>query len=258
MKVTVLGSGSAYGVPFAGNEWGACDPNNPKNRRTTASILIEKEGSQLLVDMSPDFREQSIRHLIKDVDGVFFTHPHGDHIAGMFHLPIFMYHYKDKNLSMFADRFTRIEAEQVWWYMFDKKIEPEFTGEGRPLWHEIREGYAFKAGNIEATPFLQNHGRFNSQGLRVGDFVYSTDVHEFPEESHKFLKDIDVWVVDCNCKTNTDKSHGYVDKCIQWFNEFKPKRMILTHLDCTVDFDEVSAMLPDRMELAYDGMEIEL
>ena len=89
LKITVLGSGSAYGVPFAGGDWGKCDPKQPRNRRLAPSILIENSDTKLLVDMGPDFRQQAEKHEIRLLDGVFFTHAHADHITGMFHLPIF-------------------------------------------------------------------------------------------------------------------------------------------------------------------------
>jgi phosphoribosyl 1,2-cyclic phosphate phosphodiesterase len=258
VKVTILGSGSAYGVPYAGGGWGACDPKNPKNRRTSPSILIEDKGSRLLIDMSPDFRQHAEKHNIRLLDGVLFTHAHADHITGMFHLPIFMAHYQDRNLPLYADRFTRIGIEKVWWYMFDEKISPEYSGPGRPYWHEVIAPFPLQIGNIKVTPFIQTHGRIHSLGVRVGNFVYSTDVSAFPEESHKFLKDIDVWVVDCNCVAATDNSHGNLEKSLGWIEQFKPKKAYLSHLDYTVDYDTISARLPKNVELAYDDLEIVL
>lgn len=256
MKVTVLGSGSAYGVPYAGGGWGGCNPENPKNRRLSPSILIEDRDSRLLVDMSPDFRQQAERHKITLLDGVFFTHPHADHITGMFHLPIFMAHYHGRNLPLYADRFTRLEIEKLWWYMFNPKINVEYSGPGRPYWTEVIPPYPFQAGSIRATPFMQHHGSIHSLGIRVGNFAYSTDVSSFPEDSHRFLEGLDVWIVDCNCVTDTDKSHSHVEKSLAWIKKFKPKKAYLSHLDYTVDYDKVSAMLPVGVSLAYDNLEI--
>ncbi len=258
MKVTILGSGSAYGVPYAGGSWGKCDPNNPKNRRLSPSILIENEDTRLLVDMSPDFKQQAERHKITLLDGVFFTHAHADHITGMFHLPIFMAHYQNCNLPMYTDRFTRLGIEKLWWYMFHETISPEYSGPGRPLWNEIMEYHDFKVGSLDVKPFMQEHGRIHSLGLRVGNFAYSTDVNDFPEESYPYLENLDVWVVDCNCVENTDKSHSNLEKSLGWIEKFKPKKAYLCHLDYTVDYDTVSAMLPDGVELAYDNLEIKL
>ncbi len=257
MKVTVLGSGSAYGVPYAGGGWGACDPNNPKNRRTSPSILIEENGTSLLVDMSPDFKEQSIKNNVNKLDAIFFTHPHADHIAGMFHLPIFMSNLDGKHIPMYADRFTRRDIEKVWWYMFDPKIALEYTGDARPYWHEMVPPQLLEIGNMKVQTFMQEHGRIHSLGVRVGDFAYSTDVSGFPEESEQHLYGLDTWMVDCNCLTGTDKSHSHVEKSLKWAEKYKPKRTILCHLDYTIDFDAVSKDLPEGVELAYDGMQLE-
>lgn len=258
MKITILGSGSAYGVPFAGGGWGNCNPENPKNRRTSSSVLIEADGSRLLVDMSPDFHKHAERHTIRKLDGVFFTHAHADHITGMFHLPIFMHWYQDCNLALYTDRLSRIYIEKLWWYMFDAKVSPEYSGPGRPYWNEVIPHFPFAAGNIKATPFLQHHGSGHSLGLRIGNFAYSTDVSAFPEESHKYLEGLDVWVLDCNCLTDTDKSHSHLEKSLGWIERFKPRRAYLTHLDYTIDYDSISARLPENVRLAHDDMTIEI
>ncbi len=256
MKVTVLGSGSAYGVPYAGNSWGACDPSNPKNRRLAPSILLEEGASRLLVDMGPDFKTQAERHHIRELDGIFFTHPHADHITGMFNLPILMSYYQDRNLPLYADRFTRREIEKNWWYMFDPAINVEYSGPGRPYWTEIVPYSPYQIGAFNVLPFNQNHGRINSLGFRVGDFAYCTDVHAFPEESFALLKNLKVWIVDCNCELNKDKSHSYLEQCLRWVDELKPEMTYLTHLDYTMDYDAITAKLPPHVRLAYDNLEI--
>jgi phosphoribosyl 1,2-cyclic phosphate phosphodiesterase len=258
MKVTVLGSGSAYGVPYAGGGWGACDPKQARNRRTSPSILIEDAATKLLVDMSPDYKEQSLRHDVRALDAVFFTHPHADHIAGMFHLPIMMSHLNGKNLPMYVDRATRREIEKVWWYMFDPSIALEYTGTARPFWREMVPPEKMQIGSFDIQTFWQQHGRIKSVGLRIGNFAYSTDVNEFPPESEEHLYGLDLWLVDCNCLTNTDKSHSYVEKSIAWAQKFKPKQTYFTHLDYTIDYDSVSKMLPAGVALAYDGLVVEL
>lgn len=256
MKVTVLGSGSAYGVPVVGGDWGTCDPDNPKNRRLSPSILIEDQGSKLLVDMSPDYRQQAEANNIRDVDGVFFTHPHADHVTGMFHLPMMMRYFQDKNLPLFMDRFTRKEIEKNWWFQFDPKINVEYSGPGRPYLVEVIKYCPFDVGNIKALPIYQYHGKMHSLGLRIGDFAYSTDLCGMPEESFEKLEGLDVWLVESNCEFNTDKSHSYLEQTLGWIERLKPKRAYLCHLDHTMDFDRISAQLPDNVELAYDNLEI--
>lgn len=257
MKVIVLGSGSAYGVPVIGGDWGDCHPGNPRNRRLCPSILIEEGDTRVLVDMGPDFREQAARHNIRTLDGVFFTHPHADHISGMMHLPMLMRYYQDRNLPLYAERATRREIEKNWWYMFDPAINVEYSGSGRPFWHEVVYGSKLEVGNLKVQTFKQFHGRMNSLGLRVGDFAYSTDVNDMPEESFAHLHGLDVWILECNCLEET-KMHMNLDKVLGWVERFKPKKTWLTHLDHTMDYDRISDMLPKGIELAYDNLEIDL
>lgn len=259
MKVTILGCGSAYGVPHVGNGWGNCDPNNPKNRRTTASILIEQHGTQLLVDMSPDYREQSSKHNVGKVDGVLFTHPHADHVAGIYNLPMMMTHFNDVNLPLIADEFTRENIERSYWFMFDDGVKIEYFGAGRPFWHEMKVCEPFQVGDMVVLAFPQIHGRMQSMGLRIGDFAYCTDVSAFPDKSFECLRGVKTWIVECNNEHDRgSKSHAYLQKVIGWANELNAERTILTHLEYTMDYDDITAKLPAGMELAYDGMVVEV
>lgn len=259
MKVTVLGCGSAYGVPYAGNEWGDCDPKNPRNRRTTSSILIEQRNTKLLVDMSPDYRIQSERHNLKHFDALLFTHPHADHIAGLYQLPMVMKHFQDTNLPLIADRFTRREIEKCYWFMFEADAKIEYFGPGRPYWHELIPNSPITVGDIDVLPFPQVHGRMTSMGLRIGDFAYCTDVCEFPEESFEALRGVKIWIVECNNEFDRgSKSHAYLEKIYRWVDDLKPERTILTHLEYTMDYDTITAKLPKGIEMAYDGMELDI
>lgn len=257
-KVTILGSGSAYGVPFLGGEWGNCDPNNPRNRRTAPSILLESGATRLLVDMGPDIKAQAENIDIGNLDGIFFTHPHFDHIGGMGHLPVMMYHYQDKNLPLYANRFTRKEIEKNWWYLFDPKINVQYSGPGRPYFTEVLPYSSLQIGDMSILPFEQNHGSMISLGLRYGDFAYCTDVRSFPEKSFDLLYDLDVFVVDCNQEADKDNAHSYLEQCLSWVEQLKPKQTYLTHLNYTVDYEDLSARLPKNVALAYDGLEITL
>lgn len=254
MKITILGSGSAYGVPYIGGGWGKCDPNNPKNRRLCPSVLIENDNTKFMVDMGPDIRQQAEKHQIGLLDGLFITHPHADHISGMCHLPMMMVYYKDTNLPIYADRFTRKEIEKNWWYMFDPKINVEYSGEGRPYFTEVIPYCPIKIGDIEVMPLLQDHNSMNSLGLRIGNFAYCTDIRRFPEKSYEMLQDLDVFIVDCNNEFDTDKSHSYLEQSLRWAKELRAKKTYLTHLDYTMDYDTISAKLPENVFLAYDNL----
>lgn len=258
MKITILGSGSAYGVPVIGGDWGSCDPKNPKNRRTAPSILVEDANTRLLVDMGPDIRPQAEKHKIQDIDAIFFTHQHADHITGCFHLPMLMRYFNGgKNLPMYASRSTRKDIEKVWWFQNDPKINIEYSGEGRPYWVEMLPHQDISIGTLKLKTFEQHHGGFMSMGFRIGNFAYSTDVNKFPEHTKQYLYNLDHWIVECNCEEETTM-HANLEKIFAWDAEFKPKRIYLTHLDHTMDYDRISAKLPEHIQLCYDDMVLEI
>ena len=257
MKITVLGSGSAYGVPVIGGDWGKCNPNNPKNRRLSPSILIEENGKRILVDMGPDIRQQAEKHEIKLLEGVIYTHPHADHITGNFHLPMLMRYYEGRNLPLLATRACRKDIEKVWWFQNDPKINVQYYGPGRPIWQEIVPGYKFNLGGMDILPLTQFHGSMESVGLRIGNFAYSTDVGDMPEETFEALKGLDVWLVECD-SVNPSKSHSHIEKTLEWIDRVKPKKAYLTHMDSTMDYDTVAKLLPDNVEPAYDNLVIDL
>lgn len=257
MKITVIGSGSAYGVPFVGGGWGKCDPDNPKNRRTTPSILIENEGTRILVDMGPDFNIQSQRHSINLLDAVLFTHGHADHIVGNFYIPKLMYFYEDRDLPLYATAQTREEIERMYWFQHDPKIKVEYSGSGRPVWQEIIPYQSIRIGTLDILPLLQFHSKLQSIGFKIGNFAYSTDFKDMPEESFAHLHNLDVWLLECN-STEESSMHLHLERALMLIEKYKPKKAYLTHLDYTMDYDTITALLPEHVELCYDGLEIEI
>jgi phosphoribosyl 1,2-cyclic phosphate phosphodiesterase len=257
MKITVLGSGSAYGVPFVGGGWGKCDPNNSRNRRTTPSILIEDKETKILVDMGPDFGIQSIKHNINLLDAVLYTHGHADHIAGNFHIPKLMYFYQDRNLPLYVTKETQKEIEMMWWFHHNPKINVEYSGPGRPYFKEIVPYEAFKISDLEILPLLQYHSKLQSVGFKIGNFAYSTDFKDMPEESFAHLHDLDVWLLECD-STEESTMHLHLERALMLIEKYKPKKAYLTHLNYMMDYDTITAMLPANVELAYDGLEIEI
>jgi len=254
MKVTILGSGSAYGVPFFGGNWGNCNPQNPKNRRSTASILIEDNNTRILVDMGYDLLRQSEAYAIRELDAVIFTHSHADHIIGNFHIPIMMSYCQSGDLPLYADAVTRAGIEKMWWFQHDPKIAVHYYGHGRPVWREFKPFEPFLVGGIPITPIPQSHGGMISYGFRIGNFCYCTDLCDLSEASKALLRDLDVWVVECDTLDETQNSHSHLSKTLGWIADLKPKQAWLTHLDHTIDYDSVSARLPAGVALAYYGL----
>lgn len=260
MKITIIGSGSAYGVAVIGGDWGSCDPSNPKNRRTGPSIMVETENTKLLVDLSADLRAQTERHNIREIDAVLFTHGHADHIMGNFHLPMMMRYFTDKNLPLYALDDTRQEIEKVFWYQHQQGIKVNYSGAGRPEWQSITPYQSFMVGDIDVLPMAQQHGSITSLGFRFGNVAYSTDFNEFPDETYTHLENLDCWIVECNNlfkrKQEVEVKHQYLENVLKFIERVQPKKTYLTHMDTTMDYDTVTKMLPENVFLAYDGLEL--
>ena len=260
MKVTILGSGSCYGVPTVGNDWGDCDPANPKNNRTVASVLIESETSKVLIDMSPDFRQQSCRHNLTDLDAIIFTHGHSDHILGNFWLPRLMQYYKGKDVPLYADKPTQEDIERAFWFQMKGNGNVQYSYGGTTHWETIEPFKEIVIGDITLLPLPQMHGRMTSYGFRIGDFAYSTDFNDMPPDSWERLQGLNCWLVECNRKDKSANSeqHLYVEKVLHMIDTIKPDKAFLTHMGVTMDYDAMNTALPPHVRMAYDGLSFEI
>ncbi len=253
MKITVLGCGTSGGVPLIGNDWGACDPNDPRNRRTRVSILVEQGGTSLLVDTSPDMRQQLLDCNLKDLTAVIYTHTHADHTHGIDDIRSLNW-LTQRPMDIYADAETMEELKVKFSYIFEGNKKPgEFYKPG--IIEHIIDG-PFNVGAISVQPFVQNHGHGQSLGLRFGDFAYSTDVHELDEVAFNMLKGIKVWVVDC-VREKPHPTHSHLEQTLQWIARVKPERAYLTHMNNTLDYAKLLAKLPSGVWPAHDGLVIE-
>lgn len=253
MKVTILGCGASSGSPLIGEEM----PANPKNIRSRASIFIEGESTNLLVDTSPDFRMQALSAGIKTIDAVLYTHTHADHIHGIDDAKTFAYRRKAA-LDAYGSKQSMDELKERFAYIFDDK--PSESGWMRPYMraHEIETGKEFTIGEFSIMPFRQEHTRnMDSLGFRINNFAYSTDVKSFPVESEQYLKGLDLWVVDC-LKQEKSATHSNIEQTLSWIKRYQPKHSVLTHLSYQLDYDVLKTNLPPHIEPAYDGMVLEL
>ena len=258
--LTILGCGSSGGVPRVAQGWGACDPNNPRNRRRRCSILIEQAGeglTQVLVDCSPDLREQLLDAKVMRLDGVLMTHSHADHTHGMDDLrPLFI--AMRRRIDVHMDEATSRVVRQSFAYLFESpggSLYPPLVNERR-LTHGqpcVIEG---PGGPVETTPFELEHGEINALGLRVGGLAYTPDVSAIGPESLRFLSDLDVWIIDA-LRYRDHPSHFSVDEALAWIDKMRPRRAIVTNLHTDLDYEELRRRLPENVEPAYDGMRIE-
>jgi phosphoribosyl 1,2-cyclic phosphate phosphodiesterase len=250
-KVTILGCGGSGGVPRIGNDWGACDPNNEKNRRTRASIFVETETTSILVDTSPDCRIQLINNNMSNFDAILYTHAHADHSHGIddvrtlfrAHAEAYPVYASDETLAALKTRFAYAFESHSEWY--------------RPFYQARPIDGPFRVGDIDVVPFGQDHGDITSTGFRFGDIAYSTDLVGLGDAAYEALDGVRIWIVQA-LQDKPHPLHAHTDMALEWIERVSPERAILTHMGVFQDFDRLAARTPEEVEPAYDGMIIEV
>jgi len=254
MKVRILGCGPSSGVPRIGNDWGECDPNDPRNRRTRTSILFESAGQRLLVDCGPDLRQQLLVAEIGSVAGVIVTHDHADHCHGIDDLrPIAA--DRGEPLPLFARRETLDRLADRFFYVF----------EGAPLYRPTLDacelGERLDWGEARLRFVDQPHGHVTSLGIRAGEgdrsLGYAIDFHALTEHMGSLYEGVDLWICAITPQ-HGHPTHANLDEVLGWGRDLKVGQLLLTHLDKRLDYATLAARLPDWAEPAYDGLEIEL
>jgi phosphoribosyl 1,2-cyclic phosphate phosphodiesterase len=262
LTFTILGCGSSAGVPRVGQGWGACDPNNPKNRRRRCSLLVERSGAagrtSVLVDTSPDLREQLLEADVRWLDGVLYTHDHADHTHGIDDLrPLVL--ARAMRINTYMDKATEGVVTKRFSYCFTAPPGSEYPPilQTRPLAAGVPVSIAGEGGEVAAMPFAQVHGGTPSLGFRFGDLAYSCDVSDIPAESLEALQGLDVWILDA-LRYKPHPSHFSLDEALTWIERVRPKRAVLTNLHFDLDYETLRRTLPAHVEPAYDGMQIVL
>ncbi|HUN39428.1 MAG TPA: MBL fold metallo-hydrolase [Acetobacteraceae bacterium] len=258
MRVILLGTGGSAGVPLIGGadgsgNWGACDPSEPRNARTRASIVVESgEGTRLLVDTGPDLRTQLLACRIPAVDAVLYTHAHADHITGIDEIRI-LNRIVNRPLAAFACHATLDELTRRFAYAFRPWEPPNFY---RPVLvaHEVCPNDTIQAAGLTVRLFAQDHGRIQSLGLRVGTFAYSTDLVRLDDAAFAALAGVETWVVGCFLRQGPHSSHADLATVLRWIERVRPQRAVLTHMGTDMDWAWMSANLPPGVEAGYDGM----
>ncbi len=258
-RFTILGCGSSGGVPRLGGHWGACDPENPKNRRRRCSLLIEQVGpkgtTRVLIDASPDMREQLLDAGVGTLDAVVFTHSHADHVHGLDDLRMIVFNTRAR-LAVWADAATRADLFQRFGYAF---IQPEGSNYPPILDMYDLEGpisVTGAGGVIDVTPFEVEHGTIPALGVRSGDVAYLPDVSAIPATSWDALAGLDTWIVDA-LRIKPHPSHSHLEQTLSWIEQAKPRRAVLTNMHIDLDHAQTEADTPGHVTPAHDGMVIE-
>ena len=254
MKLPILGCGTSTGVPRIGNDWGSCDPDEPRNRRRRASILIESGGKRLLVDCGPDLREQMRASQVADLDGVIITHDHADHCHGIDDLrPISQ--ARGEPVPVYARGIVLERLAARFSYIF----------KGKDLYPAVARPMALDdellLGDARVRFVDQPHGGITSLGIRLdeGDrsAVYAIDFHDLTDDMRTLYEDCDVWIADCLGR-RPHPTHAHLDAVIEWAREIRAGKLYLSHMNNSMDYRTLLDELPEWAGPAHDGLEIEL
>ena len=253
LKVTVLGCGSSGGVPRVGNDWGACDPAEPRNRRRRCSILVERGETAVLIDTSPDLREQLLDAGTRRLDAVFYTHDHADQSHGIDDLRALALTMR-RRIDVYSDEATARTLMSRFGYCFE-----EIRGSGYPPILRLNEigmeplTVDGPGGAITLTPFEVEHGRIRALGFRIGPVAYTPDVSDVPEAAFDVLEGVDTWIVDA-LRYTPHPTHAHLEKTLQWVARVNPARAVLTNLHVDLDYHTLCRDLPAGVTPAFDGM----
>ena len=262
LRATILGCGPSHGVPRLGPDWGACDPAEPRNRRSRCALLVERFGTdggrptRVLVDTGPDMRTQLLAAQVDHLDAVLYTHAHADHTHGIDDLRGFWLGDK-RRIDVHADDATMARLVEAFRYCFETPPGSSYP----PILnrHRVVAGTPLTVngagGPVTVLPFRQVHGDIESMGYRFGGLAYSADISDVPPESLGAVSGLDVWIVDA-LRHSFHPSHFSVAQSLAWIERVRPRRAILTHMHSDLDYRTLAAALPAGVEPAFDGMQV--
>ncbi len=251
LRLTFLGTGTSMGVPTLGCECRVCTSDDPHDNRTRPSVLLEHNGHTILIDTSPDLRLQALRHGLKRIDAVLYTHAHADHILGLDDLRPF--NLKQGKVPLFASRFTAGILRQAFPWVFGQAT-PDST---RPE-VDLREiGGPLELHGLRVLPVPVEHGKMECLGFRFGRGAYVTDFSVIPPESKELLRDLDVLVLDA-LRDRPHPNHSTVEQSLTLVEELRPRQAYFTHIAHDLSHAETSRRLPKGVALAHDGLSVEV
>lgn len=260
LSLRILGCGSSGGVPRLGGHWGACDPANPKNIRKRCSLLVTRTSAEgttrVLIDTSPDLRQQLLDAGVGELDAVVYTHAHADHVHGLDDIRMIVYNMRAR-LPVWADGDTGNQLLARFGYAF---VQP--AGSAYPPICDLNSidgdiTVTGAGGPITFTPFEVEHGRIDALGFRINNAAYLPDVSDIPDAAWAHLQNLDLWIVDA-LRRDPHPTHAHLEKTLGWIERVKPKRAVLTNMHIDLDYAELEAETPAHITPAFDGLTLTL
>jgi len=262
LRITVLGCGSSGGVPrigLTGPNWGACDPDNPRNRRRRCALLIQRIGpdgsTNVLMDAGPDVREQLIEARTGWLDAVVLTHDHADHVHGIDDLRMVVFNRRAR-LPCWLNEATEATLMQRFGYVFET---PPGSGYPPIMDRHLIDGpveITGRGGTVTCTPFEVPHGEISALGFRIGPLVYTPDISDMSEDAWAALDGADCWLLDA-LRYTPHPSHANVETSLEWIARAAPTRAFLTNLHVDLDYETLDRETPATVHPAHDGLVIE-
>ena len=252
MKLTFLGTGTSTGVPTVGCHCAVCRSSDPHDQRTRPSLLLEYDRRVVVIDTSPDFRQQALRHDLQRLDAVVFTHDHADHILGLDDVRVFYFRQRVP-IPIYADERTMTSIRRVYKYIFDQdypygglaKLDPHLIDGPFDLW------------GASLVPLQVFHGNLPVLGFRFGRCAYVTDFSSIPDSTVPLLEGLEVLILDA-LRHHPHPSHSTVRQSLAWVERLKPERAYFTHIAHDLAHEATNALLPPQVRLAYDGLSLEV
>jgi len=252
VRATFLGTGTSIGVPVPTCDCAVCRSDDRRNHRLRPSVWLEWSGASVLLDTAPDLREQALRHGIARIDAVLFTHGHADHVLGLDDLRLYNWRQRAP-VPVYGNAETLEAISRTFWYVFDE--EP--TESTRPAIDRRLASGPFELLGSRVVPVPLLHGRMKILGYRLGGFAYLTDVSRIPDDSYELLDGLRLLVLSA-LRQRPHPNHFSLEESLAAAARVGAARTLLTHMSHEMDYAAVSAGLPPRVELAYDGLSIEI
>lgn len=253
MRVTFLGTGTSHGVPMIGCTCATCLSADPRDTRLRPSLYVETAHAGVLVDAGPDLRQQALRHQIRRVDAILFTHGHADHILGMDDVRQFNAMQRGA-MPCYGDAQTLDDIRRMFGYVFDPSTP---KGGGLPRLELFTIAGPFCLGDLEVQPVPLFHGKRPILGFRLGGLAYLTDCSRIPDEAWPLLRDLDVLVLDA-LRIRPHPTHFSLDEAIDVAKRIDARQTFFTHMCHDLKHADTCAALPPRLTLAHDGLALDL